>query len=585
MTSRPRRSFYTLLWGLACLGSLGAACPQRPATVPASAASPVQKSAPAGTVTRTDRFAAAAPGKRAAIIFTASVQGYVTPCGCTADPLGGIARLSAAVDEARAAYGERVFFLDAGDLLFEKADDVLDADRCQAEARVDLLLSTYARIGLRATVRGPLDDVRGAEFRDARLAALEIPTLGVPDSGRALVHDARFRRSMVLEADGVRVGVTGFSADGAGDVQRTRAALSEEIDTLWSQGVDAVVALAQAPRTVTRAIVGDLVGLDVVIQGRAPGELPVAPERIGARGPLLVAAGMQAQHVGVLELELDERVAKAWLPLDDREAAMARRLRLLEKRISQYETQVSEAPDPNRRAFLQQKLVQAQRERDALPGESARMPPPSGPHVRFRALALTRGSAEEETAREALARYEANIPELVSACEANVQCPEVKPGEASYVGVKTCQACHADAVAFWRTQTVTTAGKDHDGREIARTSGHARAWLTLEAEHKTKDRSCIGCHSVGFNAPGGYCKTQDVEGFEGVQCESCHGPGSLHVANPIDKTTIQRVVPETTCRGCHQVPHIPTTESFVYLDKLRFVLGPGHGGARLLNPP
>jgi hypothetical protein len=80
--------------------------------------------------------------------------------------------------------------------------------------------------------------------------------------------------------------------------------------------------------------------------------------------------------------------------------------------------------------------------------------------------------------------------------------------------------------------------------------------------------------------PGGYCKVKDVKPFENVQCENCHGPGSLH-AQTGDKKKIQRTVPESTCRSCHHVPHIPTEASFVYKDKLKIILGPGHGESLL----
>jgi len=106
--------------------------------------------------------------------------------------------------------------------------------------------------------------------------------------------------------------------------------------------------------------------------------------------------------------------------------------------------------------------------------------------------------------------------------------------------------------------------------------GHARAWLTLEELNKTRDRSCVGCHSVGFNERGGYCKTDEVGFLGDVQCESCHGAGSLH-SQTGDPSFIDRSVSETHCRTCHHVPHIESYESFNYEENLKLILGPGHG--------
>ena len=91
--------------------------------------------------------------KRFMVFYTGNVQGYVTPCGCTAEPLGGIARFGALKKQADKVYGkDKVFFVDAGDLLFEKEDDNLPADACQTKARHELLLSTYQALGLDGTL-------------------------------------------------------------------------------------------------------------------------------------------------------------------------------------------------------------------------------------------------------------------------------------------------------------------------------------------------------------------------------------------------------------------------------------------------
>ena len=60
-----------------------------------------------------------------------------------------------------------------------------------------------------------------------------------------------------------------------------------------------------------------------------------------------------------------------------------------------------------------------------------------------------------------------------------------------------------------------------------------------------------------------------------VGCESCHGPGSLHIAQA-GKGPIKRKVSAEDCTQCHHPPH---TNTFVYEDRLQRVLGPGHQAA------
>jgi len=71
------------------------------------------------------------------------------------------------------------------------------------------------------------------------------------------------------------------------------------------------------------------------------------------------------------------------------------------------------------------------------------------------------------------------------------------------------------------------------------------------------------------------------EDLRDVQCETCHGPGSLHVEADNDaqaKKTIQRSPPEDLCATqCHTSDHSDTFQLEAYL---RDIVGPGHGGKR-----
>jgi hypothetical protein len=70
-----------------------------------------------------------------------------------------------------------------------------------------------------------------------------------------------------------------------------------------------------------------------------------------------------------------------------------------------------------------------------------------------------------------------------------------------YVGVKKCKICHKEVHKSWLE------------------TKHAKAFDALSAEEKKKEE-CIGCHITGKKADGTL--------LEGVQCEACHGPGSLY---------------------------------------------------------
>ena len=81
---------------------------------------------------------------------------------------------------------------------------------------------------------------------------------------------------------------------------------------------------------------------------------------------------------------------------------------------------------------------------------------------------------------------------------------------ATYLGSALCQQCHASEYERWSL------------------SAHAHSMTTLSTAKRDHDPDCIRCHFTGFQQPGFALKKTMAE----VGCESCHGPGSDHVAAP-----------------------------------------------------
>ena len=141
-------------------------------------------------------------------------------------------------------------------------------------------------------------------------------------------------------------------------------------------------------------------------------------------------------------------------------------------------------------------------------------------------------------------------------------------GNFKYVGVSKCQTCHkSDA-----------AGKQLD---IWQNSKHSQAFKTLQTEAAdkiAKDKGfstkaaetpqCIKCHVLGKDINPDEL-TESFVKEDGVQCETCHGPGSEYKAMSIMKDKQKAIenglnVPtdrNAFCTTCHN-PESPTFKEF-----------------------
>lgn len=89
----------------------------------------------------------------------------------------------------------------------------------------------------------------------------------------------------------------------------------------------------------------------------------------------------------------------------------------------------------------------------------------------------------------------------------------------SYIGSSRCQGCHQAESAKW-------AGTKHAIAMTALEKIAARPTL------RNFDPECVVCHTVGHGYTTGYQDEKKTPGLKHVGCESCHGPGSAHAADP-----------------------------------------------------
>ena len=112
-----------------------------------------------------------------------------------------------------------------------------------------------------------------------------------------------------------------------------------------------------------------------------------------------------------------------------------------------------------------------------------------------------------------------------------------RTSKTDYVGSQTCQSCHVEAYKVWTA------------------SGHSHALASLEKEKHDRDPDCVSCHVVGLDSVNGFQSRALTPRIADVGCESCHGGGKAHRADP--KGQKMGKIGEAKCLTCHTPKQSP----------------------------
>jgi hypothetical protein len=103
-----------------------------------------------------------------------------------------------------------------------------------------------------------------------------------------------------------------------------------------------------------------------------------------------------------------------------------------------------------------------------------------------------------------------------------------------YVGSEACAVCHSAAVNQWEKHP------------------HSQALHTLQVTKNginSKRPDCVRCHTVGFGQPTGFKIATPNKELAGVGCETCHGPGRLHISRAMAGVAKPGFITRTVSQG------------------------------------
>ena len=491
--------------------------------------------------------------RRAVVFYIAETHGTLEPCGCTSDPLGDFARVTALV--RKAAGGKKAAMLvDAGGLLFP-AGEISPARQAAARLRARFLADQIVKLPFGGIALGPSDLALGTDgVKPKRLAAnlASAPSATFVEPSR-VVDGGRIKMGVVGVADVETTSKAGLAAQDPAEAARA------EVARVRASGAEVVILLAPLERPLARTL-ARTVGADFVIAGKNVGAGMARAESVGPA--FLLAPAEELQRIGKLEIVLrgpgprkaDDRLLDAGGAVQTQE-----RLAELDRTIAQLDHDIAgwKKDRDSDAAFVASKSDECgelREERRKL-GDGSWQPPASGSYFVNTLVPIRRNLPRDPALSSDMRRLDRAIG------EANLRSAEppvpAEPGRAFYVGGAACVSCHKPAARFWR-KTV-----------------HAQAWKTLVDVGKEAHDDCVSCHVTGYGEVGG-TSLGHTHSLQDIQCEVCHGPGSIHVGKKGKETPFagRLQTPESVCVRCHNEKH---SDTFAYQAYLRDVLGPGHG--------
>src|SRR4030067_1727146 len=93
----------------------------------------------------------------------------------------------------------------------------------------------------------------------------------------------------------------------------------------------------------------------------------------------------------------------------------------------------------------------------------------------------------------------------------------------TYLGAKKCKACHFKQFKSWEQTPMAMSFEDLKAGVKAEEKKKAK--IDPNKDY-TADKNCLKCHTTGYGKPSGFTTITETPDLAGVQCESCHAPGS-----------------------------------------------------------
>ncbi len=472
--------------------------------------------------------------------------------------MGGLSKKAYQIKSIKTDQKKPALILDAGNLLFKQTTVSQSQELITALG----IMEIYQRLSYDAVAVGPHDLAAGLGFlHEAENNGFPWLSANILDAGKKPL----FRPSIVIKRAGLTIGIIGLTEPTAPvpqgiTVTGWRNALSGQLAVL-EKTCDLLVVLSNLSDQENADLVRDYPQIHILLSAnRNQGN--ILPRVVNST--LITQTYSQGKYLGMLDLE--------WLPLRPWGKDFGQEDLLLHDRLSDLDRQILRAERLNslpgaapanlpdfrqerqnilkRIETLKQQVGQSENNKETFN------------FFQHSFIALNRNLPDDPEIAERVshikARINAHNQDSVTTNPQHNQeiLSETDRKPAGYTGFSRCGECHASQTEFWKT------------------TGHAQAYQTLMQQRQNFNLDCLPCHVThagNSTQEGAAEKKENLVGLHptlrGVGCESCHGPGYAHAADP-DHVRPQRKVEEKVCLACHAKDHSPGFDHKVKITKV-----------------
>jgi len=425
--------------------------------------------------------------------------------------------------------------VDSGDLLF-KRPTLASGQAKQEKATAAAIAEAYRLMGYDAVGIGAHDLTAGVGFlkkigRQARLPLLS-----------ANLMDATTRKEVFTPFITKKVGKITVGIIAITDPAALQPLPADTVILPWQQVLpdlagrlqgecDLIILLSSLPAEENRRIAETMTAIHIIFQAGGEGA-NLTPRQQG--NTLITQAGQQGKYLGVLQLVW--RQSGKW-GIDRAEQLLAARRQLdqVDWQLKRLQRKGNPKTGFGGNATLNELHQRLAASRGQLVTEMATLAKP--------------GQGTDSTCQATFTAMETSLPEdpKVQAVFEGAKAEASRSGrqkaqrtktgktgaQSPYLGWHKCASCHAAPTSAWRK------------------SRHAGSFLSLTKRKQQFNLDCLPCHVTGVTAatdPEETIALPDERRLVG--CESCHGPGRRHAADPTNNHLTAKPA-AAVCLVCH----------------------------------